>query len=265
MSEPIACPVCAAASREAFSATVLGTHQATYRSCPQCEFVFVHQPHWLDQAYSDAIACADTGLVARNLKLADRLASVLVACFDPHGAYLDAAGGTGLLARLMRDRGFDYFWSDRYSANIHARGFEADPAGKDFEAVTAFEALEHMTDPVAFVADALSRTRSRTLLFSTELHGGAPPPTDWWYYAFATGQHISFFSRRTLERIGERLDCTLHSARGLHLLTGKAVSARRYGLAAGALRPWYRWQAARSLPSRVDSDHQQILRRGGLA
>ena len=43
--------------------------------------------------------------------------------------------------------------------------------------------------------------------YSQELHTGPDP--EWWYLTPATGQHVSFYSRRTLETIADRLGMTL--------------------------------------------------------
>ena len=67
------------------------------------------------------IADADTGLVSRNLGIARRLAGLLYFGFDPKARYLDFAGGYGLLTRLMRDRGFNFYWHDLYCENVFAR------------------------------------------------------------------------------------------------------------------------------------------------
>lgn len=148
-----------------FKGCVLQRHQVTYFQCADCGFLRTQNPTWLDEAYSSAIARSDTGLVVRNLQIARHLACVLDAFFEPDGRFLDTAGGTGLLTRLMRDTGFDFWWEDPYCENVMAAGFEVAPAASDFEAVTAFEALEHMVNPMEFIKDSLSRSRTKTLIF----------------------------------------------------------------------------------------------------
>jgi hypothetical protein len=136
------------------------------------------------------------------------------------------AGGYGLFARLMRDMGFDYHWSDAYAQNAFARGFELDQsAHEDFDAVTAFEALEHVEDPLAFIESIRTRTRFKAFLCSTELYSGTEPPADWWYYSCETGQHISFFHRRTLETIASRLNLQFYSNASFHMLSTQPVNA----------------------------------------
>jgi len=80
-------------------------------------------PYWLDEAYGDAISVLDTGLIQRNLHIAERLAPLLYFLFDHKAPYLDVAGGYGMLVRLMRDIGFDFYWSDKYCRNLFAECF----------------------------------------------------------------------------------------------------------------------------------------------
>jgi hypothetical protein len=246
-----------------FSAQVLKKYSAKFECCESCGFLRVHEPFWLEEAYSSPIAAADTGLVARNISLSYKVASVLYFVFSDRGEgrYLDAAGGYGILTRLMRDFGFDFYWSDVYCKNLVANGFEYHAALGGCRAITAMEVMEHVTDPVAFVDDVLRSAKSDTLLFSTELYQGQPPqPGDWWYYAFPTGQHIAFYQLRTLEAIGQRLGLQLSSANGLHALSRQALDRRRFGMAtnpylARLVAPWIR----RRVGSRTLTDSHQMM------
>jgi hypothetical protein len=256
------CPICQATTTPSFSAKVLGKYDAQYHVCKSCGYLYAINPHWLEEAYSSAIAATDTGLVARNISVASRLASILYGLLGERGQgrYLDAAGGYGMLTRLMRDFGFDFYWTDKYCANLLARGFEYHEQMGPCHAVTAMEVLEHLTDPVTFVQDVLERSGSDTLIFTTELYEGNPPtPNAWWYYSFPTGQHIGFFQRQTLKALGDRLGLNLASANGIHILSTKKISPlklhlmghRRYAALAAI------W-ARRRLGSRTIVDHETI-------
>ena len=120
----VACPICQQEASLLFSGLMLKKHEAKYHLCHQCGYLFVSQPHWLQEAYADAIANADTGLVYRNILLSQAVTRLLVFERSWHGAHLDLSGGTGLFTRLMRDNGFDFYWADPYCQNIHAKGFE---------------------------------------------------------------------------------------------------------------------------------------------
>lgn len=101
-----------------FSAQVLGKYPADFERCASCGFLRIVNPHWLEEAYSGAIAATDTGLVARNIDVARKLAVFLYFVLPGRGAgrFLDVAGGYGMLTRLMRDYGFDFYWSDKQGA-----------------------------------------------------------------------------------------------------------------------------------------------------
>ena len=252
------CPICTGPRRALFRKTFLGRHEAPLDWCAACGFLQVRAPFWLAEAYDTAIAALDTGLVARNLGIANRLAGLLPLLGDTTGPFLDAGGGIGLLVRLMRDRGFDFRWSDAHAANLLARGFTLG-AGEAAVAVTAIEVLEHCVDPVGFVAEVLAVAGTRTLIFTTETYAGTPR-CDWWYLAPEGGQHIAFFRQDTLAALGARLGLALHSYRGLHMLTDRAIAARAYRWRTGWLAPRIARSARGSL---VASDHALLLARGG--
>src|SRR5690606_9988408 len=108
-----------------------------------------------------------------------------------------------------------------------ARGFEFHTHEPTCNAVTAVEVMEHLTEPLAFVDEVLGKSRSDTLIFTTELYFGKPPDLSWWYYSFATGQHIGFFTRKSLEVIGNKLGLSFISAGGMHILSRREFSERK--------------------------------------
>jgi hypothetical protein len=246
-----------------FTAQVLGKYLAQFEVCKNCGFLRACEPHWLDEAYSRAIAAADTGLVMRNMALAFKLAGALywVVGERGEGRYLDAAGGYGMLTRLMRDLGFDFYWLDKHCDNLLAPGFEYSQAQGACRAVTAIEVFEHLTDPVVFVEETLAFSGAQMLLFTTELYEGPPPlPHAWWYYAFSTGQHIGFFQRRTLEALGARLGLQFFTGNGLHIFSKGAVNEPLLravtGRVASHVAPWW---IRRRLGSKTLRDHQLML------
>jgi Methyltransferase domain len=207
-----------------FMARILGKYDVQYFHCRDCGFVRTERPYWLEEAYSAAIAVTDTGILQRNWTLSAKLASTLYFCFEPRAAYLDVAGGYGILTRQMRDYGFDYYWEDKYCDNLLARGFEAAAATTPFAALSGFEVIEHTVDPAEFVSEIMARHHCRTLLFSTVTYPGEQPPApDWWYYSPMTGQHISFFHVRTLQRLAARLGLSFRSSGGLHVFTDRPL------------------------------------------
>lgn len=256
------CAICSGKMRACFKAQVLYKYPAEYEACADCGYLRVREPYWLEEAYTSAIAAADTGLVTRNIALAPKVASFLFWLMGERGdgRYLDAAGGCGLLTRLMRDLGFDFYWADKYCVNLLARGFEFSEHLVGCRAVTAIEVMEHLEDPLAFVDNLLKTAGSSTLMFTTELYEGEPPGQDWWYYAFPSGQHIGFFTRSSLKVLGRKLGLNFITANGLHVLSRQPLSQIRFRW---VTRPCVARGTAlvirRLLGSKTLSDHQRIM------
>lgn len=219
------CSICHHETQPAFQAKVLNKYLADYFYCETCGFLQVDSPHWLKEAYSNAIVDADTGLLSRNIMLSQKVSCLLANFFDKDAKYIDVGGGYGVFTRLMRDVGFDFYWSDLYCENLFAKGFEADTqTNSNFTAITAFELLEHLQDPFDFIQKSLNKYDSSTFIFSTELFQGTPPqPDSWKYYAFYSGQHISFFQNRTLAYIANKLSLNFYSSHGIHVFTDKTI------------------------------------------
>lgn len=256
------CPICNASMQFAFAEKILNKYDVKYFYCKNCNFVQTEKPYWLEEAYNNPIADSDTGLVQRNIALSSRLAVVIALNLDLKGPYLDLAGGYGMLTRLMRDYGFNYFWRDPYCQNVFALGFEGGKGDQEYAAITAFEVLEHVEDPVDFIQNALLENKSRTLIFSTEFFSGDDAPSsDWWYYSFPTGQHISFYSSKTLQEIAQKLTLYFYSFNGLHILSKdplkypslSKVFTKRY------LSSIFSFVLSRLLKSKTLSDSQMNL------
>ena len=240
---------------------VLEKYLCAYFYCEMCGFLQTEEPYWLEEAYKSAIVSADTGLVQRNISLSRLLSTLLFFEFDPRGKYLDIAGGYGMLTRLMRDIGFDYYWTDIYCQNLLARGFEAIGTNSQFMAITAFEVLEHTPNPLEFISNALKHAETRTIIFSTELFEGRPPEPDaWWYYGFKIGQHVSFYQRSTLQVMGKRLGLNCYSNGSLHMLTNKKINTSIYQLLTHPrLGRILSLIPQRSMKSRLMQDHLDII------
>ena len=254
------CSICKSDRKFIFKETVLNKHQVSYYICTGCGLLQTEEPYWLDEAYDDAIAVTDTGLVQRNIMLASKTAAALYFIFNKNGKYLDIAGGYGMLVRLMRDLGFDFYWEDKYCTNILAKGFEVTDTKGGFNALTAYEVMEHVHDPMAFVKDAMEEHDVKTIIFSTQVYEeGHPPGTGWWYYSFETGQHISFYTKKTLNTIADKLNLNFFSAGGLHIITDKKINPLKLltikSTLALPLAMYIRWRKG----SKIMDDHYRMI------
>lgn len=249
------CPICGGHAEAVFRSPVLGKYDVQYFHCRTCEFLRTEDPYWLEEAYSSAIAPTDVGLVARNIAISRKLSILLYFLLGTKIRCVDVAGGYGMLCRLMRDIGFDYYWNDKFCKNIFASGHEA--KGKDGYAVASFfEAIEHMPDPLKFCRDVVITFGVDTLVFTTELYAGSPPsPEAWWYYSSETGQHISFCTRTTLQYIADSLGMQLCSHQNFHILTKENIRPGLFSLLcsrwAGLVLPFY---VRKRMLSRVEDD-----------
>lgn len=121
----------------------------------------------------------------------------------------------------MRDLGFDFYWYDKFANNLFARGFEY--TGGEAEAITCFEVFEHFLDPIEELRQMLEI--SRNIIFSTQiLPNPIPKPHDWWYYGLEHGQHISFYSLRTLKYLAQKFNLNFLTSGSIHIFTPKKIS-----------------------------------------
>jgi hypothetical protein len=220
----MSCRLCGSATEPFGELVVLGRHRARYQRCISCGYVFIENPHWLDEAYTDhTIAELDTGIVRRNLWLTDAVDALLRLRFCGVRTALDYGAGTGLFVRLMRDRGHDFRWSDPHCENLFALGFEAE-ANATCDLVTCFEVAEHLTDPLPMFEQLAAR--APVLLFSTELLPARNPrPGEWYYYAPETGQHIGFFTTASLQFVANKLGRHFASdGKMLHAITAEPLN-----------------------------------------
>lgn len=199
------CRACGEPTERFADGSVLGDQPVSYRRCPSCGLVLATEPTWLDRAYGTAIARLDIGPLERCWLMSHVTATVLLSERARRGRFLDWAGGYGILARMMRDRGFDFSHHDPMATNIFAEGHQVDDlAGQRFDLITGFEVLEHLQHPVTELAP-LARATDRMLLSTVVLPDPAPLPGQWWYYTPETGQHITFYTPAALRALAGRL------------------------------------------------------------
>jgi len=218
------CKICKSETKYLFKNLVLNKYQVDYFKCPNCDFIQTENPHWLDEAYNNAITDLDVGLVSRNLIYSNIIEEVIKNNFNCSEKFLDYGGGYGLFVRLMRDKGFNFYREDKYCKNVFAKNFDIEDLSEKvkFEAVTAFEVFEHLENTLEELKEILKY--SDTVIFSTELqpYQEIKNSNDWWYFTPETGQHISFYSEKTLKSIADKCGLVLHSKENLHILSKRS-------------------------------------------
>ena len=255
------CKVCSQNAELFSEGIILEKHRIKYYKCNNCGFIQTEEPYWLDESYSDAINRSDIGYVTRNLLYSKFTKLIIFAFFNSKRKFVDYGSGYGLFVRLMRDYGLNYYWEDKYCENIFAKDFVADESKeKSYELLSAFEVFEHVLNPLQDINEMLKFSDS--IFFSTYLIPNSyPKPGEWWYYALDTGQHISFYSLRTMQYIAKANDLNFYTnGRNLHLLTKKKVSALLFKLITFypitvLLNPIIRKKSLK------DKDYQEVLKK----
>jgi len=220
------CRLCGGELKSQFTSRLLGRYDVSYFRCSGCGSLQTERPYWLDEAYKLALTSTDVGAVNRCLENR-AIVSVLAKCLiGSRYRMLDFGGGQGLLCRLLRDVGVDAWTFDSVSKSDLAQAFsvtlDAVQPGS-FEVVTAFEVLEHLSQPDVELSQ-LFGLAPKILITSTEPYGegiGA----DWWYLSPATGQHIFFYSQKALRRIAEQFGYHLYEFGSMQVFSRSPISS----------------------------------------
>ncbi len=233
------CKVCGNLSKYLFNAKVLDKYKISYFYCGKCGFLQTEEPYWIKESYEESISATDTGILSRNLHLSKIISTIIYCLFDKNGLFIDYGGGYGILTRLMRDIGFNFYSFDPYTKNIISRNFEYQEKLGKATLLTAIECFEHFSNPPHDIEKIISL--SKNILFSTTiLPQPVPHPKEWWYYGLEHGQHISFYSIDTLKFIAKKNGLNLFTSGNIHLLTEKNISPSfLYNIIAKSHRLWF--------------------------
>ena len=145
----------------------------------------------------------------RNLSNYSLVMATLALMGKRKSLIVDYAGGYGFLVRLLRDGGFNALWTDPYTDNLVAKGFEYSNEN-NVTLVTAFETFEHFVKPYEEMKKLLD-VSPNILLTTSIIPNPAPNPNDWWYYGLEHGQHIGFYRIKTLQYIAKKFNLYLIS------------------------------------------------------
>jgi SAM-dependent methyltransferase len=173
-----------------------------YFSCNSCGHIWTTcLDDWTDldfqeRIYNDDYVLADPPFTYDRPARNSAMIGDMVGEFGPGMTILDWGGGDGLMARMLRGRGFqnivsyDPFYGDNPLT-----------PGRTFDLVTCFEVIEHVPDQRTLFADLTRHVAADgALLLSTLLQ-----PADigelrlGWWYARPRNGHIRLHSAQSLE------------------------------------------------------------------
>jgi hypothetical protein len=242
-------------------------YQVAIFQCPVCDLMQTEDPYWIAEAYSKALTLLDTGAVQRGQLTAGlTLGIARLLGLGRDARCIDYGGGHGLYVRMMRDRGFDFRWTDRYAENLFARGFDGD-LQTPHDLLTTFEVFEHLVDVGTDIA-TLFEPGHRFALVGTLLHNGYQD--GWWYFTNRTGQHVAFYSPRTLRYVASRYGYSVlvGPEYSLFIRDGETVGRVARGVLARLVaRPWLAFGLTSLIPdpvrfrfghSRTHADHLML-------
>ncbi len=222
------CKICNTDSDKYLDSTIFKEKiSISYFKCQNCDFIQTEEAYWLDKAYSSAITKSDIGLVYRNLSNAEWIEKIVLSLMPHVKTCLDYAGGYGMYVRLMRDKGFDFYWQDDYCENIFAQHFIGS-LDTNYDVVTAFEVFEHLPNPLKTIELLLNK--ANYLFFTTTTTDDIKDVVDfnnWWYRGEASGQHISFYSTKNLQYIADKHKVYYYSYNngGMHLFSKQKIDS----------------------------------------
>lgn len=213
------CKICLSKSEIIFKKKILLKYDIDYHQCVNCGFIQTDEPFWLEEAYSNAITSLDIGILKRNNELKVLIPKYIDTFFPNSNVYLDFAGGYGIFVRLMRDLGYNFYRQDMYCENTFSKHFDiTDVNIKKFDIVTAFEVLEHLENPLEEIKNILNY--SQNFICSTDLvPEGKENIENWVYIANETGQHIAFYTEKSLKIIAEKFGKNYYRKDNYHIFT----------------------------------------------
>lgn len=138
---------------------------------------------------------------------------------------LDYGGGSGLTAKLLRDRGLLFDSFDPYGK----QEVSSDRIGR-YNFCTATEVFEHLPNPTETLRSILSMCHSGplTILIGTAISDGKISIRNrlqWWYAAPRNG-HISIFSKKSLGKLASSCGLVYAGSVGSTHVLCRASSAR---------------------------------------
>jgi 2-polyprenyl-3-methyl-5-hydroxy-6-metoxy-1,4-benzoquinol methylase len=217
------CKICSSNTNKIFTKSILNKYNVDYHKCENCGFIQTDEPFWLNEAYLNVITSLDLGILGRNIFLSNEVEKIVNICFNESKIFIDYAGGYGIFTRMMRDKGFNFYHHDIHCENLFAKHFEIIDSGVNyFDLVTAFEVLEHFSKPLEEIEKIFKL--GNNFIFTTEI---IPENfnSDWMYIAPETGQHVSFYTHKSLKIVAEKFGFNVYSKNDfIHIFTKKGLT-----------------------------------------
>ena len=223
-----ACRLCGGNTLFKFNKEILRKFNISYYECTTCLSMQTEEPYWLKESYSHDSEKFDTGKATRTLLNFINVSNI----FDQLDLsrqfnYLDWGGGTGLLARLMRDIGYNYNSKDKYAKNEFTQAFELATNNENIDVISLFEVAEHFANPKNDWQEIFDENPTLIIL-STQLYNNND--SNWHYISPENGQHIFFYSLRSLTLLADKYSYSAYRLGDYLLFTKHAIDNEKLKL-----------------------------------
>lgn len=222
------CRLCGGAPRPWGRKTVRGRHAVSYGLCTMCGSLQTEPPYWLDEAREHGTAGLNTAAAQRCFDLVQETATLLdLLGFPKTASCVDVAAGTGLYARMMRDRGFNFLAQDDRTTPYYMDGFAVPAIGAGhFRLITGFGILQRLANPAAEIAPLFGADADLVIVSATLYEG---QDQDWDALRPESGQEVFFYSPGAMASIASAYGYRVGAARQTFLFVKESYLAELSG------------------------------------
>ncbi|MBI1363843.1 MAG: methyltransferase domain-containing protein [Proteobacteria bacterium] len=205
--------------------------QVPYYTCNTCSYLFTNaMDSWSDEdfknlIYNNEYIKTDPPFTYDRPKGNAEMLAHLFGATRNVLTVLDYGGGNGLLAKMLKGKGFCAKSYDPFHDNPNIQ------KGKRYHLVTAFEVVEHVPDQKKLFKDMLGYIGDTgVLFFSTLLQNDdfAQDGMNWWYICPRNG-HVGFHTEASLKTLAASLGYKYHNLTGeLHMICKQVPGYARH-------------------------------------
>lgn len=181
-----------------------------YATCHSCNFSFAVEMYgwkvndFKKYIYNDEYIKVDPDYtIVRPMRMFDVLTKERFVNFPTTYKHLDYGGGSGVLSKLLREKG----WNSR-SYDLFVDGKEDLKKIGKFDLITTYEVFEHVSNVNELICNLKSLLNTNGIIHFTTLTSDGYLSADWWYAAPRNG-HISLFSRKSLKILANKFNLKL--------------------------------------------------------
>ena len=194
MTTEICCRLCGNLAQFSFQKRILSKYDVKYFHCGTCAALQTEEPYWLEEAYQPINEQLDTGQFIRCLHNAAFLDALISQLNLSNELLIDYGCGSGLTARILRDVGINAYGYDTFSTPRLLMGFQTKTIDGT-SIINLCEVAEHFPHPKSSFEHIFS-CNPKIVVVQTGIF--EKPNEHWEYLAPEHGQHIFFYSEKTV-------------------------------------------------------------------